>query len=164
MPEKSDEEQARKKTGKQEQERREKPMDAKHPAMVAARSSWRCVQAKDKQGWLELMAEGIVIEDPIGVAPTNPDGKGIRGKAAVSDFWDSHMASTDIGIETHRSFAAGSESAHWMTLTTGFENGVRMTVHGIFTYRVDEAGKLTSLRGYWSLEEAEVLHPENAEH
>ncbi len=138
-------------------------MDAEHPAMVAARSSWRCVQAKDKQGWLELMAEGIVIEDPIGVAPTNPDGKGIRGKAAVSDFWDSHMASTDIGIETHRSFAAGSESAHWMTLTTGFENGVRMTVHGIFTYRVDEAGKLTSLRGYWSLEEAEVRQPEPGE-
>ena len=95
-------------------------------------------------------------------APTNPDGKGLQGKAAVSDFWDSHMASTDIRIETHRSFAAGSESAHLMTLTTGFENGVHMTVSGIFTYRVDENGKLTSLRGYWSLEDAEIARPEEA--
>ena len=138
-------------------------MSSELPAMAAARNSWRCVQANDKQGWLDLMAESIVIEDPIGIAPTNPDGKGLHGKAAVSGFWDTHMATTDIRIETHRSFAAGSESAHLMTLTTGFDNGVRMTVHGIFTYRVDESGKLTSLRGYWSLEDAEVRHPGKAE-
>ena len=71
-------------------------MNEEHPAMAAARSSWRSVQANDKQSWLDGMAEGIVIEDPIGIAPTNPDGKGIRGKAAVSDFWDTHMATTDI--------------------------------------------------------------------
>jgi steroid delta-isomerase len=138
-------------------------MNEEHPAMVAARNSWRCVQTKDKQGWLELMTDGIVIEDPIGLAPTNPDGKGMHGKAAVSDFWDSHMAATDIRIETHRSFAAGNESAHLMTLTTGFENGVSMTVNGIFTYCVDENGKLTALRGYWSLEDAEVTRPEEAD-
>ena len=138
-------------------------MSSELPAMAAARNSWRCVQANDKQGWLDLMAEGIVIEDPIGIAPTNPSGKGLHGKAAVSEFWDTHIATTDIRIETHRSFAAGSESAHLMTLTTDFENGVRMTVHGIFTYQVDESGKLTSLRGYWSLEDAEVRHPEKAE-
>ena len=139
-------------------------MNAEHPAMSAARNSWRCVQENDKQGWLDLMAEGIVIEDPIGIAPTNPDGKGLQGKAAVSRFWDSHMAATDIRIEAHHSFAAGSESAHLMTLTTGFENGVRMTVRGIFTYRVDEAGKLTALRGYWSLEEADVSQSEKTGH
>ena len=130
-----------------------------HPAMVAARNSWRCVQAKDKQAWLDLMADSMVMEDPIGVAPTNPDGKGIQGKEAVSEFWDTTMSKVDIRIETHESFAAGNESAHRMTLTTRFENGGGMVVNGIFTYRVDELGKLTNLRGYWALDETEVRQP-----
>jgi hypothetical protein len=28
---------------------------------------------------------------------------------------------------------------------------MRMIVHGIFTYAVDEAGLLTNLRGYWTV-------------
>ena len=59
-------------------------MNENHPALVASRASWRCVQAHDKEGWLGLMADDVHIEDPIGGGPTNPDGKGIRGKQAVS--------------------------------------------------------------------------------
>jgi len=132
-------------------------MDEQHPALVAARSSWRCVQAKDKQGWLELMADDICMEDPIGVAPTNPTGRGVRGKTELGEFYDENMAPATIAIETHESFAAGMESAHVMTLTTSFPNGVKMVVHGVFTYRVNDAGKLTNLRGYWSLEDAKVV-------
>jgi steroid delta-isomerase len=128
--------------------------------MVAARNSWRCVQAKDKQGWLDLMADSMVMEDPIGIAPTNPDGKGIQGKQAVSEFWDNTMSKVDIHIETHESFASANESAHRMTLTTTFENGGGMVVNGIFTYRIDEAGKLTNLRGYWAFDETEIRQPQ----
>ena len=135
------------------------PAKDTNPAMTAARSSWRCVQAKDREAWLDLMADDIVIEDPIGIAPTNPDGQGIRGKTAVAAFWDGSIAKMDVRIETHESFAAGSESAHRMTLTTTFPNGGGMQVDGIFTYRVDERGKLTNLRGYWSLDEAEIRPP-----
>ena len=135
------------------------PAKDSNPAMVAARNSWRCVQARDKEGWLGLMADTIVIEDPIGIAPTNPDGKGIQGKQAVSDFWDASMAKLDIQIETHESFAAGNEAAHRMTLTTRGENGAGLIVNGIFTYRVNEQGKLTNLRGYWALDECEILQP-----
>ncbi len=134
-------------------------MSDENAALAAARSSWRCVQQGDKQGWLDLMAENIVVEDPIGIAVTNPDGKGVCGKESLGAFWDRHMETTDIRIETHYSFSAGDESAHLMTLTTSFENGVKMIVNGIFTYRVDERGKLTSLRGYWSLDESEILQP-----
>jgi steroid delta-isomerase len=115
------------------------------------------VQAKDKEGWLALMSDDIVIEDPIGEAPTNPTGEGVRGKAEVAKFFDQNIAPTTIRIEAHESFAAGLESAHVMTLTTTFENGTGISVHGIFTYRIDEAGKLTNLRGYWSLEDAKML-------
>jgi steroid delta-isomerase len=135
------------------------PAKETNPAMTAARSSWRCVQARDREAWLDLMADDIVMEDPIGIAPTNPDGRGIRGKAAVAAFWDASMSKMDIHIDTHESFAAANESAHRMTLTTTFPNGGGMTVNGIFTYRVDERGKLTNLRGYWSLDEAEIRPP-----
>ena len=96
------------------------------------------------------MAPDIHIEDPIGVGPTNPDGKGFRGLEAVTQFWDRTIATSSIRIETHESFAAGLESAHVLTLTTSFPNGVKIGVHGIFTYRVNEAGKLVHLRGYWT--------------
>lgn len=135
-------------------------MDEQHPAMVAARGSWRAVQARDKEAWLALMADDVLFEDPIGVGPTNPTGEGIRGKRALSEFFDRNMAPNTIRIETHESFAAGAESAHRMTLTTTFPNGAKMIVNGIFTYTVDANGLLTNLRGYWSLEDSKVERPE----
>ena len=134
-------------------------MDAKHPALVAARSSWRYVQAKDRAGWLALLAPDICIEDPIGVGPTNPTGMGIRGLEAAKAFWDKNIAPTSIKIEPHESFAAGNESAHVMTLTTSFPNGVKIIVHGVFTYRVNDVGNLTSLRGYWTMADAKIEKP-----
>ena len=134
-------------------------MDENNPALVAARSSWRCVQAKDKQGWLDLMDEDIRIEDPIGVAPTNPTGQGIHGKQAVAGFWDQHIGPSKIAIEAHESFAVPGESAHVLTLDTTLSNGVATIVHGIFTYRVNDAGKLTNLRGYWTLDDIQIRQP-----
>jgi len=31
----------------------------KSPALAASQSSWRCVQAHDREGWLALMADGL---------------------------------------------------------------------------------------------------------
>ena len=53
------------------------------PALTASQSSWRCVQAHDREGWLALMADDVVVEDPIGKSITNPDGTGVRGKEGV---------------------------------------------------------------------------------
>jgi steroid delta-isomerase len=124
--------------------------------MVAARGSWSAVQGKRKQEWLDLMADDVVIEDPIGVSPLDPEGRGQRGKRAVSEFWDRNIEPATIRIEPQHSFAAGDESAHLMTLTTTFPNRTRMIVTGIFTYRVNAAGKLTNLRGYWELGQARI--------
>ena len=126
-------------------------MSEEQPALVAAQNSWRCVQAHDKQGWLDLMAEDVRIEDPIEVAPTNPTGKGIYGKAAVSEFYDQNIGPATIEIEPHESHVSANESAHVLSLTTTFPNGVKARVRGIFTYRINDEGKLTSLRGYWKM-------------
>ena len=134
-------------------------MSEEHPALAAARRSWQCVQTHDKRGWLDLMADDVCIEDPIGVGPTNPTGEGVRGKAAVAAFYDQNIGPSTLRIETHESHVADNESAHVMTLTTTLANGVVSRVRGIFTYRVDAAGKLTNLRGYWNLQAMEFEKP-----
>ena len=133
-------------------------MPQEHPAMVAARGSWSAVQRKAREEWLALMADDVCIEDPIGVSPLDPVGKGQCGKAAVRAFWERSIAPNQIRIEVARSFCAGQESAHLMTLTSHFPNGASAVVTGIFSYRVDDAGKLVALRGTWQMSDMK-LHP-----
>jgi steroid delta-isomerase len=128
-------------------------MSEQHLAMKASRASWAAVHAHDKEGWLALMHDDICMEDPIGQALTNPDGKGVRGKAALAAFYDKNIGPAQIRIETHESFPAASplEAAHIMTLHTTLPNGVVSRVRGVFTYRTDEAGLLLNLRGFWHM-------------
>ena len=136
-------------------------MNENHPALVASQASWRCVQAHDKQAWLDLMADDVHIEDPIGPGVTNPDGKGIRGKEAVADFYDRNIAPNNLSITCEGSFLASSdtEAAHVLSLRSEFDNGVSSTVRGIFTYRVDDEGKVTHLRAYWEIGNLKVFPP-----
>lgn len=124
------------------------------PAMAASRASWRCVQSHDRQGWLDLMAEDVVIEDPIGPSITNPEGTGVRGKDAVAGFYDTNIAANKLTVTCEESFPSSSpdEVAHILVLRSEFEGGVTSTVRGVFCYRVNDAGLITNMRGYWNLE------------
>ena len=128
-------------------------MTTEHPAMAASRASWSAVQRKAKQEWLALFAEDACIEDPIGVSPLDPEGKGHRGKQAIEKFWDTNIAPNTIEVDMKHSYAAGSEVAHFGVLTTISPKGSKAIVEGIFTYKLNEEGKLSSLRGYWVLED-----------
>jgi steroid delta-isomerase len=124
------------------------------PALAASQSSWRCVQAHDRAGWLALMADDVVIEDPIGKAVTNPDGTGVRGKDGVAAFYDNNIAANRLTITCEETFPSSSphEIAHILKLRSKFDNGVTSTVRGVFTYRVNDAGLITNMRGYWNLD------------
>lgn len=130
-------------------------MDERHPALLASQASWRCVQAHDKQGWLDLMADDVHIEDPIGGGPTNPDATGARGKEEVAAFYDRNIAPNELSITCEQTFLASSDSevAHVLSLRSAFPGGGASTVRGIFTYRVDGDGKLASMRGYWTMDD-----------
>ncbi|EID12381.1 hypothetical protein MPHLEI_17235 [Mycolicibacterium phlei RIVM601174] len=127
------------------------------PALAASHNSWKCVHAHDKDGWLALMADDIVIEDPIGKSYTNPDGNGVRGKEAVAAFYDANIAANDLRITCEETFPSSSphEVAHILVLRSRFENGMTSTVRGVFTYKTNDAGLLTNLRGYWNLDAME---------
>ena len=124
------------------------------PALAASHASWRCVQTHDREGWLALMADDIVIEDPIGEAITNPDGKGVRGKQAASAFYDTNIAVNDLTVSCEETFPSSSpnEVAHILSLHSKFEGGVTSTVRGVFCYRVNDDGLITNLRGYWNMD------------
>ncbi|AKN16071.1 ketosteroid isomerase family protein [Mycobacterium haemophilum] len=124
------------------------------PALTASQSSWRCVQAHDRAGWLALMADDVVVEDPIGKSVTNPDGTGVRGKEAVGAFYDTNIAANQLTITCEETFPSSSptEIAHILVLHSKFEGGFTSTVRGVFTYRVNDAGLITNMRGYWNLD------------
>ncbi len=95
-----------------------------------------------------------------GVCTTNPTGQGVQAKAALSEFYDTHMAESTIKITVHESYTAEAhESAHVMTLNTRLSNGVKTRVRGIFSYRTDEDGKITNLRGFWNMGVMEFEQP-----
>src|ERR1700761_5779221 len=124
------------------------------PALTASQSSWRCVQAHDRDGWLALMADDVVIEDPIGKSITNPDGTGVRGRDAVAEFYDTNIAANQLSITCEETFPSSdpTEIAHILVLRSKFDNGITSSVRGVFTYRVDDAGRIANMRGYWNLE------------
>jgi steroid delta-isomerase len=127
---------------------------AASPALTASQSSWRCVQSHDREGWLALMADDVVVEDPIGKSVTNPDGDGIKGKDNVAAFYDNNIGPNQLTITCEETFPSSSpnEIAHILVLHSRFEGGFTSKVRGVFTYTVNDAGLITNLRGYWNLD------------
>lgn len=127
------------------------------PVVTASQASWRCVQAGDREGWLSLMADDVVVEDPIGEAVTNPGGTGVRGKQALAEFYDTNIGPNQLTVTREATFPSSSptEIAYILVLHTRFPNGFTATVRGVFTYRVDDSGLITNLRGYWNMDAME---------
>jgi steroid delta-isomerase len=127
-------------------------MADEHPARLASRRSMQAVKAKTKEAWLDLFADDAVIEDPIGVSPLDPEGKGQVGKAAISAFWEQNIALNQIEFDIRQSYACGNEVANVGTITTTLPNGMKALAEGVFVYKVNAAGKLVSLRAFWEFE------------
>ncbi len=120
-----------------------------HPARDMSIRSMTAVEAGDRETWLGLWAEDGIVEDPIGVSPFDPEGKGHRGIDAIAKFWDETMSKAPVRLVVHQSYACGNECANVATITLTFPDGGRAIVEGVFTYRIDDAGRLAALRGFW---------------
>jgi len=110
------------------------------------------VEAGDRDAWLALFAEDGVVQDPIGVSPLDPTGLGHRGKAAIAAFFDSAIAPDVVRFAITESWEAGSEVANVGTITTRMADGTVVHTDGVFTYRVDDDGKVVALRAYWEMD------------
>ncbi len=127
---------------------------SEHPARVAARASQAAVRAKDKQQWLALFADNGSVEDPVGPSGFDPEGKGHHGHEAIGAFWDMAIAKTDsIEFLFDDSFACGNEAVFTGMIRTRL-SGMQIDAEGVFTYRVDETGKILALRAFWEVDRA----------
>ncbi len=125
---------------------------SEHPARTMAMRSMSCVMGKQRDEWLALWADNGWVEDPIGVSFIDPAGKGHHGPEGRAAFWDNNMAPNSIVFDLHDSFACGNEVANVATITITLPGGATTRCEGVFAYRIDEDGKLLSLRAFWELD------------
>ena len=125
------------------------PLGGTSLARRAAEASRRAVESKDRTAWLALWADDGVIQDPVGVSPLDPTGLGHRGAAARERFWDTAIAGATIRFELHDSHAAGNECANVVSLHLDLGGGTTARCDCVIVYRVDDGGKLLSLRAFW---------------
>ncbi|MFE3256868.1 nuclear transport factor 2 family protein [Nocardia sp. NPDC059229] len=125
-----------------------------HPARVAGTASQAAVRAKNKEAWVALFAADGIVEDPIGPSFFDPQGVGHRGAEAIAAFWDKAIAPTEsIEFLFDDSFACGREVAYTGRIRTTMSGHI-VHAEGVFTYKVDEDGKILALRAFWETERA----------
>jgi steroid delta-isomerase len=116
-------------------------------ARDVAKQSMALTEARDRDGWLALFADDAVVEDPVGPSMLDPEGKGRRGKAAITEFYDNVITTSEkIEFTIRDSYECGSEVANVGQI-------VRITLPGnqigivpiVNIYKgINDAGKLVS--------------------
>jgi hypothetical protein len=110
------------------------------------------IEAKDRQGWLELFADDGIVEDPVGPSPLDPTGSGHRGREAIGRFYDTVIAPAEaIRFRIAETIDCGTECANLgeIHITLGGRTGICRVVS---TYRADADGRLQALRAYWEFD------------
>jgi ketosteroid isomerase-like protein len=129
--------------------------DDDHPARRASQASAEAVARGVKEEWLALFAPDAVVEDPVGPSVFDPEGHGHHGHEGIGRFWDLTIAA----VRTFRftitdSFANGDSCANVGTIRTTFDDGTCVDTEGVFVYRVDGTGRITSIRAHWEFDRA----------
>lgn len=123
-----------------------------HPARAASVASMTAVEAGDRETWLSLFADDAVVQDPIGVSPLDPTGEGHHGRDAIGRFYDDVIGPNEVRFHIRESWESGNEVANVGRITTTMPDGLVVHTDGVFTYRVDDEGKVAALRAYWSID------------
>jgi steroid Delta-isomerase len=123
------------------------------PVHLAGKRSREAALAHDKDAWLANFADDAIVEDPIGPSHFDPEGKGHRGKEAISQFYDMAIAPSELEFHFVETYQCGNEEAnigHIVIKSAGYA----VKAEGIFTYRVNDEGKIVALRAFWELDRA----------
>ena len=123
-----------------------------HPARAASQRSMAAVEAGDREAWLGLFAPDGVVEDPIGPSMFDPDGQGHHGPEGIAAFYDTVIGPNQVRFAIRDSYACGLEVANVGTITTTLGDGSQAVVDGVYTYRVDDEGRIVALRAYWEVD------------
>ena len=117
------------------------------------RKSMAMAEAKNRAGWLGLFASDGMVEDPVGTSPFDPEGRGHRGIEAVTAFYDDVIAMSEtVKFEMRQWAECGDECAFAGTIHITLPGGQKGSVDLVNIYRVDEAGRVASLRSFWEFD------------
>jgi ketosteroid isomerase-like protein len=102
------------------------------------------IRDNDKDGWLSHFAPDGVAHDPVGAPPH-------EGHEGLSKFFDGmNRMFASVSLVEDAVFIAGNEAAvSWQGEIIG-KNGRTVTFAGINTFVIDEEGKISLLKAYWS--------------
>jgi len=99
--------------------------------------------ANDKEGWLDLFADGAWIEDPVGTPRRT-------GREAIAEFWDEVHTVPDsvelrpLGITT----VIGDEGIFTMQARADLGGSIfGLDIIDLMTF--DDAGKITTMRAFF---------------
>jgi ketosteroid isomerase-like protein len=119
-------------------------------ARDVAKQSMALTEGRDRQGWLGLFADDAVVEDPVGPSLFDPEGKGHRGREAITAFYDNViMMSEKIEFTIRDSYECGSEVANVGQIRITLPGDQVGIVPIVNIYKVNDAGKLVALRSFW---------------
>ena len=126
------------------------------PAQVASQNSMKAVMRKKKQDWLALFDDNAVIEDPVGKSPLDETGLGHKGRKKIEEFWDNNIGPNEFVFNITQSIVpeGSNECCNIGQIITRVNQYKSTSVtNGVFVYKVNEAGKIVSLRAFYVFSE-----------
>ena len=124
-----------------------------HLAVKANMNSIKYAMAGDKDAWLALYADDAVVQDPVGVSPMDPSGKGHHGKAAIEQFWDTVIGPSNLDIRVDKRWTSGD---HCCCVAQVARNTISEDTYSecdmLAVYEVNEAGLITRMAAHWDFD------------
>jgi steroid Delta-isomerase len=117
-------------------------MIAREKAVAIIEEYCRCLTERDRRGWLSLMSEKIIHEDPVGVR-TN------TGHEMVGRFWDLFDGYNMRVTLTAPTIVCGSEAIAFMRAEAGPADARHVTAPIVDNFVFDEDGKIARVRAFY---------------
>lgn len=106
----------------------------------------QAVERGAREEWIGLFADEATVEDPVGVAP------GLRGTAAIAEFWDTGIAMLQaVRFDVDRVHEAPGEALVLAQVLIQASGGASARYDAAIHYQLDDAGDIASLRAFWDL-------------
>jgi ketosteroid isomerase-like protein len=119
-------------------------------AFEMSKKSMAMSEAKDRDGWLGLFADDAVVEDPVGPSFVDAEGKGQRGKEAITAFFDNVISQSEsLKFTIRQTMECGDEVINIGELRITLPGNQVGIVPIANIYKVNAEGKLASLRSFW---------------
>lgn len=124
----------------------------KHLATWAVEQHAARWNAQDRTAWLDLFDDEVTFEDPVGKKPK-------LGRAAAEGSWDNSFTSGRVWTLHSQRIVPGANEAAVIMLNRGNLQGKDVELQSIEIYKVNEAGKIVSVRAFFEQPTEFELNP-----